>query len=153
MKNTLLRRVPSTAEFLHKHFVYKVSEKSFKRNTSRFLSQMVIMKITNKKDKLITCIGAAVMVALMYFLKIPCLFKWLFHIECPGCGITRACLSVLRLDFASAFEFNPMFWSVPILFVLYLLDGKIFNREWIGNVLYALIFSGFFINWIVKLVA
>ena len=39
-----------------------------------------------------------------------CPAKKIFGIECPGCGLTRACLSALRLDFKSAFEYHPLFW-------------------------------------------
>lgn len=34
----------------------------------------------------------------------------IFGIDCPGCGLTRACLSALKLDFRSAFEYHPLFW-------------------------------------------
>ena len=51
----------------------------------------------------ILCIAAIVL-----FYRCPA--KKLFGIDCPGCGLTRACLSALRLDFASAFEYHPLFW-------------------------------------------
>jgi len=37
-----------------------------------------------------------------YFLKIPC----------PGCGITRAHLAALRLDFKKALGYHPLFFAV-----------------------------------------
>ena len=40
---------------------------------------------------------------------IPCLFYRLTGLKCPGCGNTRAALSLLRLDFSAAFFYNPMF--------------------------------------------
>ena len=43
---------------------------------------------------------------------IGCPFRFLFDVQCPGCGMTRAIKSVLRLDFASAFAFHPV-WFVP----------------------------------------
>ena len=36
----------------------------------------------------------------------PCLFHLLTGLYCPGCGVSRMCLSLLRLDFASAFKAN-----------------------------------------------
>lgn len=51
--------------------------------------------------------------------RIPCLFKEVTHLDCPGCGITRMCLSLLRLDFYQAFRYNPgVFLMIP-LFVTY----------------------------------
>ena len=51
-----------------------------------------------------------------------CPAKKLFGIDCPGCGLTRACLSALRLDFRSAFEYHPLFGlfgAVLLYFVFY----------------------------------
>lgn len=42
-------------------------------------------------------------------IAIPCLFYQLTGLQCPGCGNTRAALSLLRLDFSAAFNYNPMF--------------------------------------------
>lgn len=41
-------------------------------------------------------------------LGIPCLFHKLTGLLCPGCGVSRMCLSLLRLDFAGAWQYNPM---------------------------------------------
>ena len=35
-----------------------------------------------------------------------CLFKLLFHLECPGCGMTHAFAAVMHLRFSEAFAFN-----------------------------------------------
>lgn len=37
---------------------------------------------------------------------IPCLFYKLTGFQCPGCGVSRMCLSLLRLDFAGAWRYN-----------------------------------------------
>ncbi|WP_138311696.1 MULTISPECIES: DUF2752 domain-containing protein [unclassified Clostridium] len=37
---------------------------------------------------------------------IPCLFHTVTGLYCPGCGVSRMCLSILSLDFASAFKAN-----------------------------------------------
>ncbi|MBR3306005.1 MAG: DUF2752 domain-containing protein [Lachnospiraceae bacterium] len=56
---------------------------------------------------------------------IPCVFRLLTHLQCPGCGITRACVSILRLDFKSAFEYNPLSLTVVPLLALILLVREI----------------------------
>ena len=38
------------------------------------------------------------------------------HIKCPGCGMTRACESLLRLDLKSAFYYHPAFIIISPLF-------------------------------------
>ncbi len=37
---------------------------------------------------------------------IPCIFHVVTGFDCPGCGVTRMCLSLLRLDFAAAYRYN-----------------------------------------------
>lgn len=54
----------------------------------------------------------------LYLLDIGCIFRLITGIPCPGCGMTRAWLAALRLDFAAAFAYHPLFWVVPIAFVL-----------------------------------
>lgn len=38
-----------------------------------------------------------------------CPFRLLLHIECPGCGMTRAVLALMRLDFKQAFQYHSLF--------------------------------------------
>lgn len=109
------------------------------------------MKITKPKEKLLTLGLIAAVVAVFCLFNIPCLFKAAFGIICPGCGMTRAYLCLLRLDFGGAFSYHPMFWSLPVLAALYLFDGRLFKAKWLNLVLTVLIFAGFFINWMVGL--
>ena len=44
---------------------------------------------------------------------IPCPFRWVTHLNCPGCGITRAALKILQLDFVGAVKQNA--FLVPIV--------------------------------------
>jgi hypothetical protein len=49
---------------------------------------------------------------------ITCPIKYLTGISCPGCGMTRACVSALRLDFAAAFFYHPLWVMLPPIAVL-----------------------------------
>lgn len=67
----------------------------------------------------LSCIGVLFVAWLaLYLLDIGCVFRLMTGIPCPGCGMTRAWLAALRLDFAAAFAYHPLFWMVPIAFVL-----------------------------------
>jgi hypothetical protein len=46
---------------------------------------------------------------------IPCIWKTLFGIHCPGCGLTTAFIHLLKLDVLKAFNSN---WMVFIIFPL-----------------------------------
>ncbi len=37
-----------------------------------------------------------------------CAFRVLTHLDCPGCGLTRAYRAMGRLDVAGAFQYNPL---------------------------------------------
>lgn len=51
-----------------------------------------------------------------------CPIKFLTGISCPGCGMTRAILAAIRLQFNEAFYFHPLFGLVPFMFALYLFE-------------------------------
>ena len=36
-----------------------------------------------------------------------CLFQELFHVPCPGCGITRSVFSIARGEYFLAWQYNP----------------------------------------------
>ena len=53
--------------------------------------------------------------------SIPCPFHLLTGWNCPGCGVTRMCLALLRLDLAGAWQANPgLMLLFPFLAVLLL---------------------------------
>ncbi|MFM7595795.1 MAG: DUF2752 domain-containing protein [Flavobacteriales bacterium] len=45
---------------------------------------------------------------------IPCIYKYFFDIECPGCGFQRSLVSIFNLDFVNSFHFFPGLF--PFLF-------------------------------------
>ncbi len=49
-------------------------------------------------------------------LIIPCVFHYVTGFYCPGCGVTRMCISIIKLDFYKAFRSNPLlFVLLPVL--------------------------------------
>jgi len=47
---------------------------------------------------------------------VPCLFKTVLGISCPGCGLTRAIGALIQGDIAAAWQYNPqLFFIIPIL--------------------------------------
>ena len=54
---------------------------------------------------------------------IPCVFYEITGLYCPGCAITRLCLSLFEGDIYQAFRYNPIiFINLPILFILFVLN-------------------------------
>lgn len=89
---------------------------------------MLVMKKIPKKNiisyiKLILIFIAICM--FLHFTKIGCPIKFLTGISCPGCGMTRAWLSVLHFNFSDAFYYHPLFWIVPIVLLIEIFKEKI----------------------------
>ena len=60
---------------------------------------------------------------------IPCPFRLITGLQCPGCGISRMLMAGIRLDFVSAFHYNPVvFLTSPILLFLILLSDLDYIR-------------------------
>ena len=104
------------------------------------------MKRFFKRHKgLLMRIGVLLLIVLFYH----CPFRWIFGMDCPGCGMTRALLSALKLDFQAAFSYHPLFWLFgPIFFYLLFyeyigkwikINDKIENAVLIGSMLLLLI--------------
>ena len=62
---------------------------------------------------------------------IGCPIRFMTGISCAGCGMTRAWISVGRLDFISAFHYHPLFLLPMIWVIAFLLNAH--NRKQIAN--------------------
>ncbi|MBR6256118.1 MAG: DUF2752 domain-containing protein [Lachnospiraceae bacterium] len=54
-------------------------------------------------------------------LGIPCVFRLVFGIKCPGCGMTHAAVAMTHLDIAGAFYYNKLSVTVVPLLIIILL--------------------------------
>ena len=115
------------------------------------LRKYELNKIKHLKIKLI--IMALVVVYFIIMLKFfpGCWIKKIFGIPCPTCGMTRAWFAAFRLDFGRAFSMHPMFWSVPILVLYVLAEGKPLKNEKLNWTILGIILAGFMINYLWKL--
>lgn len=52
------------------------------------------------------------------FKRSICIFFNIFGIPCVTCGLTRAYISLLKLDIESAFYYHPLFFLVPFFFIV-----------------------------------
>lgn len=65
-------------------------------------------------------------ILVVFIFDIPCVFKSIFGISCPGCGLTRGFRALLNGDVITAFHYNiltiPMFLFLFIFCILFILD-------------------------------
>lgn len=52
--------------------------------------------------------GVYALICFHFGVGLPCPFYLFTGLQCPGCGVSRLCLSLLRLDFAGAWAANPV---------------------------------------------
>lgn len=95
------------------------------------------MRKYSKKEFLIIMakhvgIGGAALVMFYFFSKLfgsICPTYRFFGICCPFCGMTRAHLAVLKLDFSQALYYNPVFFlGIPCIF--FMVHEKLFAPKY-----------------------
>ena len=74
---------------------------------------------------------------LFYFtgFAIPCIFRKITgdRLQCPGCGVSRMCISIIKGDFKSAFEYNPCIFVLLPFWIVIVGIKLIFEPECLKN--------------------
>ena len=107
-----------------------------------------------KKQKLVwfakRCALALAVAALCYLLFGViggwCMFRRVTGLPCLTCGMSRAWLCALRLDFAGAFFWHPLFWTLPLLVLLFLFCNRLPKKAVVAAAaILAVLFAGTYI--------
>lgn len=80
-------------------------------------------------------------------LAIPCVFYTLTGLKCPGCGVTRMALCLLRFDFVGVWQQNPVILCLlPLgaavaadVAVRYVRSGVSLPHKWANSVILGMI--------------
>lgn len=77
-------------------------------------------------------IGYFVLICLFYsiiiLLDTTCIIKYFLKIPCPTCGVTRALVSILKLDFSASVNYHPL--AVPLVIsVLLAIHIRLFKKK------------------------
>ena len=116
-----------------------------------------------KKNKILilfSLLGLILIFLLLTKFKIPCIFKEIFNLPCPSCGMTRAFISILKLNFIDALKYNllsiPLFILIILFYTLNIID--IINHKQYLNIFinkiatnYHIIIIILIINWIINI--
>lgn len=78
---------------------------------------------------------------------IPCLFRKVTGLLCPGCGVSHMCVSLLEGDLASAWRYNPALLCISPMFaalcadiaVRYVREGDMRPHKWANVLLWIMI--------------
>lgn len=108
-------------------------------------------RITHLKLKILLLSALSALFAVYIYFDIPCVFLTFLGIPCPGCGMTRAFKYALQLNFLEAFRYNPMFWSVPVVALFFIFDGKLFKSDRANKTVIIILAIGFAAAYLIKL--
>ena len=68
---------------------------------------------------IITIIGGILIFSERLPTILRCPFKFITGLPCPGCGMTRATLSLFKGDMLSSFYYNPLAIPVDLSIIIY----------------------------------
>jgi hypothetical protein len=84
---------------------------------------------------------------------IPCPFKKLTGIDCPGCGFQRSVIALVKGNLSDSFHFYPA--TIPflltILFVLFSCKLHADNKHIIKKTLYMITGSVIIVSYVIKM--
>ncbi|MGN0558194.1 MAG: DUF2752 domain-containing protein [Acutalibacteraceae bacterium] len=91
--------------------------------------------------------GAAYALFCTYVFAVPCVFHTVTGLNCPGCGISRMCLSLLHGDVLSAIRYNLAVFVLSPLFLVLIVSQSVYYvkygtkrlRIWQNIILYVCI--------------
>lgn len=101
--------------------------------------------------KLIGIFITIMLTCLLSYSGIGCVWKYLFGIPCPGCGMTTAVTAALRGDLSGMLRSHFMAPSLPLILLYILFDGHIFKHKFLDTAVLSVIAAGFMLHWIILL--
>ncbi|MFT3950445.1 MAG: DUF2752 domain-containing protein [Oscillospiraceae bacterium] len=104
-------------------------------------------KILIGKIKFLAVLSALLLA--LYVIGVGCPIRRITGASCPGCGMTRAVLSLLRFHFHDAIAFHPLVILMPIALPFFLFYEKIPRR--LAKILLWLAIATFFAVYIIRL--
>lgn len=123
----------------------------------------MVIHYMNKSSKiliLISSIGIILIFLIYPEINIPCIFKKIFHLPCPACGITRAFKLIFKLKIIESFSYNilafPLLLTLNILFIINIID-IILKKKYLNKIIniitknYYIIIILLLVSWIINI--
>ena len=110
------------------------------------------MSFKKKFKELFTLLfGFAIYVLFLNLSGIHCPIKFITGISCPGCGMTRAVISAVKLDFKSAFYYNPM-WCVTLPAIAVMAFAHIKNKQKLMKITALLFAALLIVTYVIRII-
>ncbi|MDD6466814.1 MAG: DUF2752 domain-containing protein [Erysipelotrichaceae bacterium] len=91
-----------------------------------------------------------IVVSLLYVFDIHCIFRTIFQIPCPTCGMTRAWIALCKGNLQQAMNVHPLFCLGPIVVMEVIFYDSWKQKRWFSVMV---IMTGvlFFLVYIIRL--
>ena len=112
---------------------------------------MVIKKVRVKN---VISILTIILIYLFFlrYTQIGCPIRFLFGISCMGCGMTRAIIALLSMDFEKAIYYHPLVFLVPVITTLMCIEDKlVIIKKQLVQKIWIIIIISFFITYLIRL--
>ena len=98
------------------------------------LTEMILKTNFNRIVNILILLIALTLFVIIFILdtKIPCVFKSMLGISCPGCGMTRAIHEILHFNFFQAIKYNILALPLVVLGIIstpVIIYDIIFNKN------------------------
>ncbi|MDR2927732.1 MAG: DUF2752 domain-containing protein [Cytophagaceae bacterium] len=86
--------------------------------------------------------------------QLPCMHKFIFGMDCPGCGMQRAIIALLRGNIAESARMYPALIPIIVMLIFLVIHLKLKLKHGAAILVYLFIFNAAIItlNFICKLV-
>lgn len=93
-----------------------------------------------KKQRIIIAIVFIIIIGYVgvYLKGVPCIIKYFTGVSCLGCGMTRAWLAALKLDFSMAFYYHPLFF-MPAIILIIILNRKRLKPKTLSGIIWTVL--------------
>ena len=124
------------------------------RRSSDFVPYMISRIIRKIKKDWDACWSGILIVLGLWIVttllgKGMCIFREMWGIPCPGCGLTRSVLLILQGRFAEAWEMHPFGYGWLVFFAVFFVDRyMIQKREILWRIVLILLCAGMLIRYV-----
>lgn len=129
----------------------KFYQKDLSKSSEQSLSTMIDLKtlISHNQPMVVTLKRLICAVGLLGFACVyRCPMQLFFHTDCPGCGMTRAIIAFLKLDFSAAFAYHPLFPLTLVVAIYCIGREKMYIGKFFEQVFLLIFLTLFLFRWL-----
>ena len=117
--------------------------------------QRLLATLKAKRKDILSAAAAILAVALLYLFfhvsGIGCPIHYATGISCPGCGMTRATMSLFAGNLGAALRWHFMLPAMPAVLLMIAEEGRLFRGPWPNRAAWTLLSAGFILRWSLNL--